>query len=110
MKCAHEGDKKYNKHRRAQLERREREELAQGWAIPWYIVNCESKGKNLPPHEYAPGIDPSGYYQIIGSTWRAYGGGIYASEAWQATKVQQGRIARKIVAESPKGIGEWECA
>lgn len=92
--------------------RREREarERAEGWAIPSYIVECESHFHNEHPHVYSAGVDPSGYYQIIGSTWRSYGGLRYAPEAWLATRAQQGIIARKIVAESRNGLSEWQCA
>lgn len=83
------------------------------WAIPMYVIECESHFTNEPPHEYAPGIDPSGYYQIISSTWRAYGGptdgGRHPNASEWPRRVQD-RIARKILRESPHGLHEWECA
>ena len=41
-----------------------------GWAIPYAIVLCESGGQNLPPNS----AGASGYYQIIPSTWKLFGG------------------------------------
>ena len=45
----------------------------------------------------------NGYYgglQFLGSTWRAYGGRTYASQAHQATKAEQIAIARRVLADA----------
>lgn len=50
----------------------------------------------------------NGYYgglQFSASTWRAYGGGSYASRADRATKAQQIRIAEKVL--KGQGPGAW---
>ncbi|MCE1177781.1 MAG: transglycosylase family protein [Micrococcales bacterium] len=50
----------------------------------------------------------NGYYgglQFSYSTWRAYGGGAYASTANRATKAQQITIAKKVL--SAQGPGAW---
>ena len=48
----------------------------------------------------------NGYYgglQFLGSTWRAYGGRKYASQAHQATKSEQIAIARRVLADVGRG-------
>lgn len=75
-----------------------------GWAIPTYIVMCESHGQNLPPN----GAGASGYYQIIPSTWAGYGGTRYASQAYLASKAEQDIVARAIW--NGGGASQWDCA
>lgn len=75
------------------------------WSIPSSVVQCESGGRNLPPN-YA---GASGYYQIIPSTWAAYGGTQYAPSAYQATSQQQAAVASRIWAGGA-GAGQWVCA
>lgn len=75
-----------------------------GWAIPSAIVACESTFQNLPPNS----AGASGYYQIIPSTWTAYGGGQYASQAYLASRGEQGIIAAKIW-DGGNGAGQWVC-
>jgi hypothetical protein len=75
------------------------------WAIPSYIVQCESTFQNLPPN----GAGASGYYQIIPSTWLAYGGGRYASQAYEASKSEQDVIAARIW-NGGAGAHQWVCA
>ncbi len=73
------------------------------YSIPTYIVMCESGGnyRALNPSSMAGGA-----YQIIPSTWRAYGGrGPYAH---LASKAEQDRIAAIIWRED--GPGAWSCA
>lgn len=79
--------------------------LAYGnWAIPAAIVMCESGGANLAPNS----AGASGYYQVIPSTWIAYGGGRYASQAYLASKSAQDEIAARIWAGG-SGAGQWVC-
>lgn len=50
----------------------------------------------------------NGYYgglQFLGSSWRAYGGRKYASQAHRATKGEQIAIARRVLADV--GRGAW---
>lgn len=72
------------------------------YAIPTYIVICESGGnyRALNPSTMAGGA-----YQIIPSTWHAYGGSGYAH---QASKAEQDRIAAAIWRDS--GPSAWGCA
>lgn len=74
--------------------------------IPEYIVICESKGTNEGPN--GP-LAAAGYYQIIPETWAAYGGSP-PNDASQHSKAEQDRVARRIVRDSPRGLGEWACA
>jgi Transglycosylase-like domain len=72
------------------------------WAIPWSVVQCESGGQNLPPNW----AGASGYYQIIPSTWRHFGGS--GSAAWQASKGEQDRVATRIWGGGG-GAHNWDC-
>lgn len=76
-----------------------------GWAIPSSVVMCESGGQNLPPNS----AGASGYYQIIPSTWAAYGGTQYAPSAYEATAQQQAAVASRIW-DGGAGAGQWVCA
>jgi hypothetical protein len=76
-----------------------------GWAIPNSVVQCESGGQNQPPNY----VGASGYYQIIPSTWLAYGGGQYAPSAYQATAAQQASVASRIW-DGGAGASQWVCA
>jgi septal ring factor EnvC (AmiA/AmiB activator) len=74
-----------------------------GWAIPAAIVLCESGGQNLPPN--AAGA--SGYYQIIPSTWRLFGGS--GPAAYLAPKAAQDAVAARIW-NGGAGASNWVCA
>lgn len=72
------------------------------YAIPTYIVMCESGGNYRALN---PSSGAGGAYQIIPSTWRAYGG---RGLPHQASKAEQDRIAA-IIWEND-GPGAWSCA
>ena len=73
------------------------------WSIPWPIVQCESGGTNTPPNS----AGASGYYQIIPSTWRLYGGS--GPAAYLAPKSEQDQVAARIW-NGGAGAGNWVCA
>lgn len=77
------------------------------WAIPAYVVMCESGGNFKAVNSSNPNR-PAGAYQIITSTWLAHGGGKFAPTADRATPQQQHIIAARIWASG--GPGQWECA
>ncbi|MFN2612552.1 MAG: transglycosylase family protein [Solirubrobacterales bacterium] len=72
------------------------------WAIPEYIVMCESGGNY---HALNPTSGAGGAYQILPSTWSAYGGQGLPHEAPPA---EQDSIAAQIWADS--GPSAWSCA
>ncbi len=72
------------------------------WAIPEAIVMCESGGNF---HAVNPSSGAGGAYQILPSTWRAYGGKGLPQDAPPA---EQHRIAAQIWADS--GGSAWVCA
>ena len=72
-----------------------------GYSIPGYIVNCESGG-NWNAVNSSSGA--GGAYQIMPSTWQAYGGSGLPQDASPA---QQSAIAAKIWAAS--GPSAWSC-
>lgn len=76
------------------------------WSIPAYIVYCESKYSYTVLN--GQGSDASGAYQFLGSTWRANGGGVYASEARYAPPYAQHLIAARLYRSA--GSGPWSCA
>jgi septal ring factor EnvC (AmiA/AmiB activator) len=73
-----------------------------GWVIPGAIVACESGGQNLTPNS----AGASGYYQIIPSTWREFGG--TGPAAYLASKAEQDAVAARIW--SGAGWQAWDCA
>jgi septal ring factor EnvC (AmiA/AmiB activator) len=73
-----------------------------GWVIPAAIVACESGGQNLTPNS----AGASGYYQIIPSTWKEYGG--TGSAAYLESKAEQDAVAARIWAGA--GWQAWDCA
>ena len=74
-----------------------------GWAIPYAIVLCESGGQNLPPNS----AGASGYYQILPSTWKLYGGS--GPAAYLAGKSEQDAVASRTW-NGGAGASQWVCA
>jgi Transglycosylase-like domain len=74
------------------------------WAIPAYIVSCESGGDWTPDY----GLTFGGAYGILVSTWHAYGGGEFASQANYAAPDHQSIIAHRIW--NDVGPSAWACA
>jgi len=72
------------------------------YSIPTYIVMCESGGNY---HAVNPSSGAGGAYQILPSTWRAYGG---QGAPQDAPKAEQDRIAAEIWRDS--GPSAWSCA
>ena len=72
------------------------------YAIPTYIVMCESGGNYSALN---PSSGAGGAYQILPSTWEAYGGN---GAPHEAPKAEQDRIAAEIWADS--GGSAWVCA
>jgi septal ring factor EnvC (AmiA/AmiB activator) len=71
------------------------------YAIPTYIVMCESGGDYGAVN---PSSGAGGAYQILPSTWELYGGKGLPEDA---SKAEQDRIAGEIWADS--GPGAWVC-
>jgi septal ring factor EnvC (AmiA/AmiB activator) len=72
------------------------------YAIPTYIVMCESGGNYSALN---PSSGAGGAYQILPSTWELYGG---EGEPQNAPKAEQDQIAGEIWADS--GGSAWVCA
>jgi peptidoglycan hydrolase CwlO-like protein len=72
------------------------------WAIPEYIVMCESGGNY---HAVNASSGAGGAYQIMPATWRSYGG---QGLPQNAPPAEQDRIAALIWRDS--GPGAWSCA
>jgi septal ring factor EnvC (AmiA/AmiB activator) len=72
------------------------------FAIPTYIVMCESGGNYGALN---PSSGAGGAYQIIPSTWELYGG---KGAPHEAPKAEQDRIAAEIWSDS--GGSAWVCA
>ncbi len=72
------------------------------WAIPGYIVQCESGGNY---NALNPSSGAGGAYQILPSTWALYGG---SGLPQNASSAEQDRIAAQIWADS--GGSAWVCA
>jgi septal ring factor EnvC (AmiA/AmiB activator) len=72
------------------------------YAIPTYIVMCESGGNY---HALNSSSGAGGAYQILPSTWRAYGG---QGLPQNRSKAEQDRIAAEIWRDS--GPSAWSCA
>ena len=74
---------------------------AHGASVWDKVAQCESGGN----WKINTGNGYYGGLQFLGSTWRAYGGRKYASQAHQATKSEQIAIARQVLADV--GRGAW---
>jgi septal ring factor EnvC (AmiA/AmiB activator) len=74
-----------------------------GWAIPEAIVMCESGGQDLPPNS----AGASGYYQIIPSTWKLFGG--TGPAAYLTSLSEQSAVASRIW-NGGAGASNWVCA
>jgi peptidoglycan hydrolase CwlO-like protein len=72
------------------------------YSIPTYIVMCESGGNY---HAVNPSSGAGGAYQILPSTWAAYGG---QGAPQDGSKAEQDRIAAEIWRDS--GPSAWSCA
>lgn len=72
------------------------------YAIPTYIVLCESGGNYSALN---PSSGAGGAYQILPSTWESYGG---EGAPHEASKAEQDRIAGEIWADS--GGSAWVCS
>jgi septal ring factor EnvC (AmiA/AmiB activator) len=72
------------------------------YSIPTYIVMCESGGNY---HAVNASSGAGGAYQILPSTWAAYGG---QGAPQDAPKAEQDRIAAEIWQDS--GPSAWSCA
>jgi transglycosylase-like protein len=71
-----------------------------GWHANWdAIAECESGGNWHLDSTYDGGL------QFSPDTWIAFGGGRYASYAWQASRLEQIAIAEKVLAS--QGPGAW---
>lgn len=71
------------------------------WSCWDRVAYCESSGN----WHIATGNGFSGGLQFVTSTWLAWGGGRYASEAYLASREQQIMVAERIRASS--GLGSW---
>jgi peptidoglycan hydrolase-like protein with peptidoglycan-binding domain len=72
-----------------------------GYSIPSSIVQCESGGNYSAVN---PSTGAGGAYQILPSTWQAYGGQGLPQDA---SPSEQGRIASEIY--SSQGPSAWTC-
>lgn len=82
------------------------------WAIPGYIVACESGGDfrayNSGYEPNGPGSGPGGAYQIIWQTWNAYAPRRFVDHAQDASRLEQHLIAGMIWDDV--GASAWDCA
>lgn len=97
-------EKQIEKQQRVTAEQAEEvveQNLGGPYSIPTYIVMCESGG-NYSALNASSGA--GGAYQIMPSTWEAYGG---TGLPHEASKAEQDRIAALIWADS--GASPWVC-
>jgi hypothetical protein len=74
------------------------------WALPAYIVDCESGGDYTP----ARGLAYGGAYGLLPSTWRQFGGSRWAGQANHAPVRAQDIVASRVW--DSVGSGAWSCA
>lgn len=113
--CAHtkKANRKMLRYQRRQGEKRKERIILDAltpfgdWAIPGYIVMCESGGNFRAKN---PSSTAGGAYQIIDDTWYAYGGSRYdvRHPAAAAPPIEQHEIAGRIWRGS--GAGAWLCS
>jgi hypothetical protein len=98
--------KKISKRREAWLAERKLTPFG-AWAIPAYIVFCESHGNFRARNAVS---SAGGAYQILDTTWRAHGGTAYADShpAAVAPPLEQHKIAGRIWRSG--GASQWACA
>lgn len=56
-------------------------------------------------HAKNPKSTASGKFQILTTTWKAFGGSVYAKTAAKATPLEQERVARRVL--KGQGIHAW---
>lgn len=66
------------------------------------VEQCESGGD---PTTHNPSSSAAGLFQILSSTWRAFGGNRYAPTADQASPTEQRAVAERIYAT--EGLAPW---
>lgn len=66
------------------------------------LIECESGGN---PKAQNPKSTASGLFQIIDSTWKAFGGLEFAKHAKDATVAEQYKVAERLF--SAEGYGPW---
>lgn len=74
------------------------------WALPAYIVDCESGGDYTP----ARGLAYGGAYGLLPSTWQRFGGRRWGPQANLAPGYAQDIVASRVW--SAVGSGAWSCA
>lgn len=74
------------------------------WALPAYIVDCESGGDYTPGR----GLTYGGAYGLLPSTWQQYGGSRWAAQANFAPAHAQDIVASRVW--QAVGAGAWSCA
>lgn len=74
------------------------------WALPAYIVDCESGGDYTP----GSGLAFGGAYGILVETWQQWGGGAWSGAANEAPPYAQDMVAHEVWTDV--GPGGWACA
>jgi hypothetical protein len=74
------------------------------WALPAYIVDCESGGDYTPSR----GLTYGGAYGLLPSTWQQFGGSRWAAQANFASARAQDIVASRVW--DAVGAGAWSCA
>jgi hypothetical protein len=83
--------------------------LTNNHAARWRSIGwCESGSQVHHPPVHNRHGSFSGLYMIKSDVWDHYGGGEFASDAWQASEAEQTEIAERILADV--GWRAWQCA